>query len=211
MHTFLDLLFPPACVQCQRLGSYLCQNCQYQLRYYTQPLRVDLESPALDQLFACCTHAHGARKLIRTLKFKSAYRLTQTLVQLMVEHIPFPEDMDIITWIPLHPQRHRQRGFNQAQILGRQLGEWLDIPTQPLLRRTKYTSPQAELNREDRLTHLREAFAVIPDMEIQGKTIAIVDDICTTGTTLMKQRKCSPNTERKRSTAWCSPTGSKSY
>lgn len=152
-------------------------------------MEIDIDQPALDELYACCTHTDGARKLVTAFKYKSAYALTATLTQLMVEHIPFPDDIDLFTSVPLHPQRQRQRGFNQAELLAKQLSTWLHIPYQVLLKRTKATSPQAKLNREERLTHLKDAFMFLETNEVRGKTIAIVDDVATTGTTLNEVAK----------------------
>lgn len=185
----LDLLFPPCCLQCKRIGSYLCSQCQYEQRYYTQPIPIEIENASLDQLFACCTYATGARKLITCFKYKSAYSLTQTLVQLMVGHIPFPDDIDLFTAIPLHPTRQNMRGFNQAELLAKQLAKWLQIPYQPTLIRTIATSPQAQLDRQERLVHLIDAFAIINPEQIVGKTIALIDDVTTTGTTLNEAAK----------------------
>lgn len=184
LHHLLDLLFPPFCVDCHNLGNYLCQECQYKLRFYTQSLSIEIENPAVDALYACCTHTDGARQLVMKLKYHSAYALTKTIAQLMIEHIPLPDDIDILTAIPLHRRRRQERGFNQAELLARQLSLWLRIPYQEVIQRIKATSPQAKLSRADRLTHLHGAFQVKGLCDLVGATVAIVDDVATTGSTL---------------------------
>lgn len=88
---------------------------------------------------------------------------------------------DLLIPAPMHPQRRRQRGFNQAQDIAEQLGRTLKIPVAGgLVRRTRKARSQRELNREERQKNLRGVF------EVQGKlsgALAIVDDVVTTGAT----------------------------
>lgn len=194
----LDLIFPPRCLSCGELGSYLCEECVYDLRFYTEPLQIDVKHPSLHSMFACCAYADGARNLVKALKYKSASVVVATIAQLMVEHIPFPDDIDFFVPIPLHKQRERDRGFNQAYVLAKQLGKWLHIPVQQVIHRSRKTSPQAELNREERLTHLRGAFIVVDESIVRGKVIAVVDDVATTGTTLNEVAKVLKKTGVKK-------------
>ena len=185
----LNIIFPPRCLNCGELGDYVCEKCLYELRFYTTALQIDVKNPALNKLFACCTYADGARGLVKALKYRSASHVTKTIAQLMIEHIPLPDDIDFFTFIPLHRQRERDRGFNQAELLAKQLGKWLHTPIQNAIIRTRKTSPQAELSREERLTHLRGAFTVADKNLAKGKVIAVVDDVATTGTTLNEVAK----------------------
>lgn len=189
INLLLDFFFPPHCVQCKSFGEYLCEKCLSNQRFYTEPLDIDVENPALDELYACCTHTDGARQLTKAFKYRAAYKLTDTIAQLMVEHIPFPDDIELFVPIPLHRSRQRQRGFNQAELLAKQLSRWFRIPCQTALIRHKKTSPQAELNREQRLTHLQNAFVVNSKYSVKGKVVAVVDDVATTGTTLHEAAK----------------------
>ena len=92
--------------------------------------------------------------------------------------------VDAIIPVPVHPSRRRKRGFNQAEILAKILGERLGIPVKPeMLKRTKKTLPQKELTVGERLKNLSGAFqaeAVPEDI----RRILLVDDIYTTGSTL---------------------------
>ncbi len=92
---------------------------------------------------------------------------------------------DAIVPVPLHSTRLRERGFNQCQELARPLAEALGAPLLPrLLLRQHPTRHQVGLNRDERAANLKGAFLSLP--EVRGKRILLVDDTCTTGTTLRR-------------------------
>ncbi len=87
--------------------------------------------------------------------------------------------------VPLHPRRLRARGFNQSLLLARSVasktGAELDFLS---LRRTRFTKPQTELSSEERKKNVRKAFEVVKPAAAKGRTILLVDDVATTGSTL---------------------------
>jgi ComF family protein len=87
--------------------------------------------------------------------------------------------------VPLHPKRLRTRGFNQSLLLARgvasKTGAELDFLS---LRRTKFTKPQTELSSEERKKNVRKAFEVVKPEVVKKRTILLVDDVATTGSTL---------------------------
>jgi ComF family protein len=133
------------------------------------------------------------RSAIKAMK----YRLVSDAVTEFTEMIPktsynFIYDYislanAVIQPVPLHPKRLRERGFNQAELLSRQLGMRLQIPVRMnFLKRIRYTQPQASLkDRRDRLKNMNDVFSSdhIP-MEKTGMTVILVDDVFTTGATM---------------------------
>jgi ComF family protein len=91
----------------------------------------------------------------------------------------------LIMPVPLHPRRLRARGFNQSLLLARcvasKTGSQLDFLS---LRRTRFTKPQTELSSEERKKNVRKAFEVVKPEAVKGRTIVLVDDVATTGSTL---------------------------
>ncbi|XKM13470.1 phosphoribosyltransferase family protein [Orbaceae bacterium ac157xtp] len=90
---------------------------------------------------------------------------------------------DLITCIPLHHHRYWQRGYNQSELLAKPLAKWIKCDYQPyLLSRTVNRSDQKMLSKTLRQTNISHAFDC--QKELTGKTIAIVDDVITTGSTM---------------------------
>jgi ComF family protein len=103
----------------------------------------------------------------------------------MIEALPALPALDVIIPVPLHPQRLREREYNQSLLLANRLSRQTGIPLLlACLLRIRPTVPQTSLSKKERLTNLRGAFSVSKPAYIQGKRILLVDDVFTTGTTL---------------------------
>lgn len=93
-------------------------------------------------------------------------------------------DIDLLIPIPLHKSRRRKRGFNQAELIAKGLGRELEIPVSAnYLLRTRKTSPQKELNDQERKNNLKNAFQVV-NYDVKFKKVLLIDDIYTTGSTI---------------------------
>lgn len=90
--------------------------------------------------------------------------------------------------VPLYPQRERERGFNQAALLGKVIAERLKLPFQDhLLKRTRNTKPQVELKGDERRKNVINAFAIAPNIlvrQLADPNILLIDDVWTTGSTM---------------------------
>jgi len=97
---------------------------------------------------------------------------------------PFLE-IDIVAPIPLHHVRKRARGFNQAELLSRNIAKLLELEHLPrLLKRVKYTQTQTHLNKAERDINVSSAFGLGKNHNISNKNILLVDDVFTTGSTV---------------------------
>ena len=95
------------------------------------------------------------------------------------------QDVDLIVPVPLHRRKLGKRGFNQAQVLARILSEKKRIPMDgKALKKVRQSPPQTSLEAEDRVHNLTDVFRVAKPERVSGKTVLIVDDVFTTGTTL---------------------------
>jgi ComF family protein len=91
----------------------------------------------------------------------------------------------IVMPIPLHPKRLRERGFNQSLLLAKHVSKAFNAKLDFLsLRRVKYTLPQTGLGENERKRNVRAAFKVVSPAMVKGKSILLVDDVATTGSTL---------------------------
>jgi ComF family protein len=134
------------------------------------------------------------KKLIYNFKYKPHLSdLKNLLVDLLYEAIiqnePFNKAYQdnrnnlLIVPIPLHSSRFKSRGYNQAEILAKELSKKLNIKMINLLKRTKNTRSQVGLKREDRIKNISGAFSIIPNLP-NPPNIFLVDDVFTTGSTL---------------------------
>lgn len=204
MHV-LDLFFPRRCVSCGKVGSYFCQHCLSQIEFITHSICPVCTKPAIDGIthprcqtpwglngmYAMAYYEGPIRKAIHLLKYRFVSDLVESLVSLLVNYYPknLPQ-FDFLTFVPLHPKREKFRGFNQSALLTQILGKKLNIPTrEKILKRIRFTKPQVELKGKVRRTNLHGAFACSKESNAAGKTIGLIDDVATTGSTLFECAK----------------------
>jgi ComF family protein len=102
---------------------------------------------------------------------------------------PDLEPVDIIIPVPLHPSSLRERGYNQAALLAGPVAEEAGSTIlESALNRIRRTRPQFHLGKIDRLTNVQDAFAIAPEAvsSLKGLQVLLVDDVCTTGATLVE-------------------------
>ena len=205
----LDLLFPPQCCGCGRIGTILCAACADALvRIPPQCFVCHAWVPGTDiappgrTCVRCRPHSavyaflspfsyrqDTMRELVHALKYGRCREAAALCADMLTSHltamrIVFPRDAALVP-VPLHKTRERERGFNQSFLIARVLGEKLGIGVrQDVLRKVKKTIPQMELFREERLKNLAGTFVVRDSVPICGKTVVLVDDVKTTGATL---------------------------
>jgi ComF family protein len=93
----------------------------------------------------------------------------------------------LVTCVPLHKSRLKERGYNQAALIGERIAKYMQIPfDEKLLKRIKKTKVQSGLVRSERVKNIKGAFELVG--EIRGKRVLLVDDVWTTGSTM---RECS--------------------
>jgi ComF family protein len=94
-------------------------------------------------------------------------------------------EYDLIVPVPLHPERLRWRGFNQALLLARRVGRSLRAPVDAFsLIRTRNTQPQVELQESDRKSNVQDGFALVQESRLSGKRVLLIDDVYTSGATV---------------------------
>ncbi len=130
-------------------------------------------------------------RAVKTLKYKFSENLAANLAAILTQSVSQKNYTSerIISFVPLHKKRLKWRGFNQAELLAEKVSANLGLPLENLLVRTKNTSPQAKLNRAERLQNLKNAFEVSPEFSAKNKTVILVDDVSSTGSTLIECAK----------------------
>lgn len=208
-HTLLDLVFPPRCLGCGATGTVLCMDCAASIQAPAEPLcprcghELDAsahttaapcavcargEGPtALDALRAAAVHEGVARRAVLALKYQGHRRAAQPLSDLLaltarrMDRIP-----DVIVPVPLHANRRRDRGYDQALLLAVQCARRLGVTcAQTMLVRLSPTLPQVGLSAEERRANVAGAFTASEKARaLEGKRVLLIDDVTTTGSTL---------------------------
>jgi ComF family protein len=193
MQALLDLLLPPRCGGCGREGRALCSACRGHLgRRMAEPAGLPLGLPSslpsgLVQVEWCSSFTGPARAAIHALKYDGERRLVEPLGGLMAQRWRAAGiGGDLLAAVPVHAQRRRERGFDQAELLAREVGRLLGLPFTPVLERAARTSAQYQLGRTARAGNVGRAFAVSDRMRarVSGRWVILIDDVMTTGATV---------------------------
>ena len=124
------------------------------------------------------------KKLIYDFKYNNAKYLFKPLSKYMINcYLQNNMRADLIVPIPLYFKRFKQRGYNQSELLGVEIGKALNIPVLNALSRIKDTSTQTNLNFEERKENIKRAFKLV-DKSVKGKNILLIDDVYTSGATI---------------------------
>jgi ComF family protein len=125
------------------------------------------------------------REAIHRFKYKNMRALADPLNELLVDAWRSASHaVDALVPVPLHRRRLRERGYNQSQLLALRLSALVGVPVvHDVLQRVRYTASQTRLGVHERRENVANAFSCSDD-RLQGKRVALVDDVCTTGSTL---------------------------
>jgi ComF family protein len=127
------------------------------------------------------------REAIHQLKYGGKAFLTKSLVGLLDKGYPFIDypSYDLLVPVPLHRKRLRERGFNQALLLGSAVGRKMGVPCAGFaLKKTRWSEPQIHLSPKEREGNVKGSFSVVDPEDIRGKRVLLVDDVMTTGSTV---------------------------
>jgi ComF family protein len=193
---FLDLLFPPRCVQCHSFGRSICGKCRAQIdwidgpvcRICGQPLgRIKhhscVDPDIIEWIRSAAVFSGPMRRAVHSLKYSRDRTLAFDLVEMSFEHLdPALRTFDRIVPVPLGRIRERNRGYNQSVLLAEALSLKTQIPIDTrCLVRSRETRSQVGLSHDERIQNVGQAFTA---SSVTDGKVLLVDDVCTTGATL---------------------------
>lgn len=209
----LDLIFPKFCVDCAKEGDWLCQGCQKEILPVKTQVCPDCGIISQNGKF-CHDHQkpHGlsgiivaayyeegpTKELIHNFKYNHILELKEILGDLLVkalkDNIGAIQGETIITAVPLHFLRRSQRGYNQSELLAEVVVEKINenrpkagqpwVENFNILKKIRRTKPQVKFSGKKRRKNLQNSFKFNKNFNVLGRTIILVDDVTTTGTTL---------------------------
>jgi ComF family protein len=210
----LDLLFPPRCVACSKMGSWLCAACQSSIELVSPPIcsrcgqsllqsaqadhgggelfsteglcaRCRIEPIQLDGIRSVAIHGGALRRAIHHLKYRHRHELAATLGQMLFVYWQKVDlPAELVVPVPLHASRRKKRGYNQAALLARVLAEHAFLA----LNETHLVRTRATPPQVG--LGARERKTNVQDAfawagpRLDGIGVLLVDDVCTTGATL---------------------------
>src|SRR5229473_5639371 len=201
---FLDILFPPRCVGCQKSGHILCPSCTMQIRPLSPPIcqrcssllttdgtckQCQYHPLNLSGLRAVSIYQEPLRACIHALKYDGNTRLAEPLGLLLAEaYDRYRIEADMMIPVPLHSERQRKRGYNHASLLAEICSSKSGVPMyENILVRHRATLAQVDLIPGDRYQNVAGAFVCMPAFAtgaLDGRRIVMIDDVSTTGATL---------------------------
>ena len=196
----LDLVFPQRCVGCDSFGSLICDECAATMTPALAP-RCDVcwmafrwgsicsgcssDRPEFQQMRSAFVYEGVARDAVIALKFRGLSSIAPLMAAMMAERIlDWGPPVDIIAHVPLASRRKKERGYDQAGLLAKELSKHLKLPHEPrALKRIRHTVSQVDQPDEDaRRRNVADAFSA-GSRSVEG-SVLLVDDVVTTGSTL---------------------------
>jgi competence protein ComFC len=206
----LDLVFPKECLACGCPDVYLCGSClkkiELNLKSYCALCKADTdnfkicpscrEKTALQAVFVVANYNNKIlQAVLHNLKYNYVQELSQPLIFLMqkffqrnnlLEFYGFNKTNTLLVPVPLHKKRYLSRGFNQSVLLADGFSPFFNIPRSDLLKRQVNTVSQVTLKRHERQENMKDAFVYVGSDMDKNKKIIIIDDVVTTGSTLIE-------------------------
>ncbi len=184
----------PVCCTClyqptALLADYFCIDCKIPFlnRF---PLDEDGRCPlcrlgltSFDTAFTFGSYEETLRKLIHLFKYNNIRTLAKPLGALIARAIPRERGFDLIIPMPLHWRKRFTRGYNQSELLAREVARRWGVPVGKVVRRVKPTKPQAGLSNSKRRLNMSGAFAISKGTNIKDLRVLLIDDVLTTGAT----------------------------
>jgi ComF family protein len=205
----LEVLYPKRCPLCDGILTFgennsFCKACQDSVKWIEgkscQKCGKPLELQRNDLCFDCSRKAHyfkqghamwlyegQIKEAIHRYKYgnKKGYGKAFAWELFKYYQLNINWHIDMITSVPLHPDKLRERTFNQSALIADKLSEYLNIPSNNnLLMRVKNTLPQKELSDIERIHNVKDAFVFNDKYSCNGVNILIIDDVYTTGNTI---------------------------
>ena len=187
----LNLIYPPVCGICGKLNSnFLCKKCQKELEAEAVFGIDNIENNTkyFDEHLYIFKYEGIIRRTIIKYKFKEEIYLYKTFVNFLLKNKKFFEKIkkyDTIIPVPISKKRYKIRGYNQSELIGKDLSKKLNINIgTEYLFKTKNIMEQSKLSKEERAKNIQGVYKLINKEKLENKKILLIDDVYTTGSTV---------------------------
>lgn len=191
----LDLLYPPKCAFCESVlkdsRHMVCPRCEETLPWLSEADRLQ-KGEHFSRCLSTSWYEDQFRFAMLQYKFYGQRHLAEVFAAPLAKYIAqsFSGRFDLITWIPISKERFRTRGYNQSQLLAKEIAKLLGQTAVPLLSHPRPKPPQSGIaTAAERKSNVSGCFAVSSAGDFRGKRILLIDDVITTGATLEEAAK----------------------
>lgn len=184
----IDLIYPPVCGICEQINKKnLCKKCEIEIKKYQLNEIEKVKNKNYNYQIKILKYENIIRKKIIDYKFNEKSYLYKTFGKIILNNkkiYSFLKKYDIILCVPMYKKKKKQRGYNQAELIAKELSEKLYIEfSLNNLVKIKDTKKQSTLTKRERTQNLKDAFEVKNKGILKNKKIILFDDIFTTGST----------------------------
>lgn len=185
----LSLIYPPKCVFCGTVidKSDICEECEKTLPF-TKGDSIYQKFPFVDKCISPLYYKDYVRRAVLRFKFAGCSCYSRRLAGIMSECAENNLDcgsIDMVSCIPLSRKRMHDRGYNQAELLAKEISKKVGVEYLPTLKKIRHNTAQSTIkDSKQRAANVIGAYRVIDAEEVKGKYILLVDDVVTTGSTV---------------------------
>lgn len=189
-----DLLYPHKCRICGKDADILCEDCLKKEDYYFYQ---SFELPSVDDADSPLIYRDFVRQAMHRYKFNGRRSYADWFAKFTAECIQSKLDIwkpDFITYVPLSFGRWFKRGFNQSELVAKIISKKLDLPLEKTLVKRAFIKKQSSINDENkRAENVKNAFKIRKNAHVENKRILLIDDVITTGSTVVSCAKVLRN------------------
>ncbi|MBL7142200.1 MAG: ComF family protein [Candidatus Pacebacteria bacterium] len=181
----IDILLPRTCVACGKEGKYICEKCGL---FLSEAPNVFMAG-GLEEVVSAWEYEGLIKNIIFKIKYESMFDAINELVAKAFEiREPYIPEDTTITFVPMFKKKEKRRGFNQAELIAKKVGEITGREVLSLVEKIKDTPSQTKLSKKERIINVKDSFALFrPGLNKSlTKDVLLVDDVWTSGATMQE-------------------------
>lgn len=181
------------CYLCRenRAKDYICSHCKGLIEFVHK--RVEIKLPHIEGVYSSVLYNRFIREKLHSYKFQGKnylYKPFGEMLLITLRENGLEDKIEGISYVPIHRRKEALRGYNQSKLLAEYVAKALNIPLlDKHLFKVRWTRDQSKLDRAGRMNNLASSFKAKNIKDFKGKEILLIDDIITTGATLMECSK----------------------
>ena len=188
----INLLFPKQCLICGKIGKYICNDCEEKIKKYEID-KYEINKQNNNKKLFIYKYEDEIRKLIIDYKFNDKAYLYKLFLNEIIKNkniCNFIKSYDIIIPVPVHWKRKLERGYNQTELIIKEISKLLKVDfSKNTLIKEKNIKPLSKMGAKDRKKNIKGVFSIKNNQRIFNKKVLLFDDIYTTGSTFKECEK----------------------